>query len=55
MFKDQQLQSESIRDVMINVQDCNIEVSEFEPQSYYYVHFQTLGKGMNPLIILAMI
>ncbi len=33
--------------------DCGIVVSEFELQSGYYVHFRanTLGKGMNPLIL----
>ena len=37
---------------MANVLDCNIVVSEFEPQSCYYVHFgtNTLGKGINSLI-----
>ena len=32
--------------------DRELEISEFELQSRYYVHFQanTLGKGMNPLI-----
>ena len=36
--------------------DTEIVVSEFELQSYYYIHFQanTLGKGMNPLILPAM-
>ena len=31
-------------------------VSEFELQSRYYIHFQTntLGKGMNPLILPSM-
>ena len=31
-------------------------VREFELKSRYYVHFRanTLGKGMNPLILLAM-
>ena len=39
------------RDVMVKAL-----VSEFELQSRYYVHFwaNTLGKGMNPLIIPAM-
>ena len=34
---------------MDNVMDCSLEVSEFNPQSHYYVHFptNTLGKGMN--------
>ena len=36
--------------VVANVLDCNIVVSEFELQSCYYVHFQTLGKSVNPLI-----
>ena len=36
--------------------NCGIVVSEFELQSSYYVHFRTntLGKGMNPLILPAM-
>ena len=35
---------------------CGIVVSEFIFQSRYYVHFRanTLGKGMNPLILPAM-
>ena len=42
--------------VMVKVIDCGIVVSEFVPQSCYYVHFQanTLGKGMNPLILPTM-
>ena len=42
--------------IMVKVMDCGIVVSEFEFQLRYYVHFQanTLGKGMNPLILLAM-
>ena len=41
------------RGVMVKVMDCRIVVSEFVLQSRYYVHFQanTLGKGMNPLIL----
>ena len=41
---------------MVKVMDCGIAVSEFVLQSRYYVHFQanTLGKGMNPLILPAM-
>ena len=37
---------------MDKVVDSSIEVSEFELQSCYYVHFQTntLGKGMNSLV-----
>ena len=44
------------RGVMIKVMDCRIVISEFVLQSRYYVHFRTntLGKGMNPLILLAM-
>ena len=36
--------------------DCGIVVSEFVLQSRYDVHFRanTLGKGMNPLILPAM-
>ena len=42
--------------VMVKVMDCGIVVREFVLQSRYYVHFQanTLGKGMNPLILPAM-
>ena len=44
------------RGVMVKSMDCKIVVSEFELQSRYYAHFQanTLGKGMNPLILPAM-
>ena len=44
------------RDVMVTAIDCRIVVSEFVLQSRYYVHFRanTLGKGMNPLILPAM-
>ena len=44
------------RDVMVKAMDCGIVVCEFVLQSRYYVHFQanTLGKGMNPLILPAM-
>ena len=42
--------------VMVKVMDCKIVVSEFEFQLRYYVHFRinTLGKGMNPLILPAV-
>ena len=42
--------------VIVKVLDCGIVVSEFELQLHYYVHFQTntLGKGMNLLILPAM-
>ena len=41
---------------MVKVMDCGIVVSEFVLQSLYYVHFRanTLGKGMNHLILPAM-
>ena len=42
--------------VMFKVMDCRIIISEFELQLRYYVHFRanTIGKGMNPLILPAM-
>ena len=42
--------------VMVKAMDCGIIVSEFVLQSCYYIHFRanTLGKGMNPLILPAM-
>ena len=44
------------RGVMVKVMDNGIVVSEFVLQSRYYVLFRanTLGKGMNPLILPAM-
>ena len=44
------------RGVMVKAMDCEIVVREFVLQSRYYVHFRanTLGKGMNPLILPAM-
>ena len=44
------------RGVMVKARDCGIVVSEFIHQSRYYVHLQanTLGKGMNPLILPAI-
>ena len=43
------------RCVMVKAMDCRIVVRKFELQLPYYVHFRTntLGKGMNPLIIPA--
>ncbi len=37
------------RGVMVKAMDCGIVVSEFVPQSRYYVHFRanTPGKGMG--------
>ena len=37
---------------MVKVLDCGLKVSKFKLQSHNYVHFHfnTLGKGMNPLI-----
>ena len=42
--------------VMVKTLDCRTVVSEFKLQSSCYVHFwtNTLRKGMNPLILLAM-
>ena len=42
--------------VMVKAVDCGIVVCEFVLQSRYYVHFRanTIGKGMNPLILPAM-
>ena len=44
------------RGVMVKAMDCGIVIREFVLQSRYYVHFRanTLGKGMNPLILPAM-
>ena len=41
---------------MVKAMDWGIVVSEFVLQSRNYFHFQTntLGKGMNPLILPAM-
>ena len=42
--------------VIVKAMDCRIIVSEFVLHWHYYAHFQTntLGKGMNPLILLSM-
>ena len=44
------------RGVMVKAMGCGIVIREFVLQSRYYVHFRanTLGKGMNPLILPAM-
>ena len=44
------------RGVIVKALDCGIVVSEFELQSRYYVHFRTntIGKGMNPIILPVM-
>ena len=44
------------RGVMVKAMDCGIVVREFVLHSRYYVHFRanTLGKGMNPLILPTM-
>ena len=41
------------RGVMVKAMNCGIVVCGFVLQSRYYVHFRanTLGKGMNPLIL----
>ena len=38
--------------VMVKELDCSLQVTEFELQTYYYVHFRTntLGKGIKPLV-----
>ena len=43
--------------VMVKGLDCGIVVREFVLQSRYYIHFwaNTLGKGMNPLILPAIL
>ena len=42
--------------VRVKAMECRIRVSEFELKLCYYVHFQinTLGKGMNSLILPAI-
>ena len=42
--------------VILKAMDCGILVSEFVIQSHYYIHFRTntIGKGMNTLILPAM-
>ena len=42
--------------VMVKAMDSGITEREFVLQSCYYIHFRanTLGKGMNPLILPAM-
>ena len=47
------LNLECPRGVMVKAMNCGIVVREFVLQSRYYVHFRanTLGKGMNPLIL----
>ena len=44
------------RGVMVKTMDYGIVVSKFVLQSRYYIHCRrnTLGKGMNPLILPAM-
>ena len=41
---------------MVKAMDFGIVVCEFKLQLRYYVHFRanTIGKGINPLILLAM-
>ena len=42
--------------LMVKAMNCGFVVGEFELQSRYYVHFRanTLGKGINLLILPAM-
>ena len=44
------------RGVMVKALDCGIVVSELKLQLPYYFHFRTntLGKGMNSLILTVM-
>ena len=44
------------RGVMVKAMVCKIVTREFELQSRYYVRFRTntLGEGMNPLILPAI-
>ena len=50
------IQRGSPRGVMVKALVCGIVVREFVLQSRYHVHFRanTLGKGMNPLILPAI-
>ena len=32
---------------MVKVLDCDLSVSKFKFQSWYYIHFQSKGKSMN--------
>ena len=43
--------------IMVKALDNGIVIREFELQSCYYVYFRTntLGKGMNPLILPAQV
>ena len=52
----EKLTGRCLRGGMLKAMDCGIVVSEFVLQSRYYIHFRanTLGKGMNPLILPAM-
>ena len=42
--------------LMADMLDCDLEIRELEPHSFYYVQFwtDTFGKGMNNLILLAI-
>ena len=52
-FRELPFREECPRGVMVKAMHCGIVVREFVLQSRYYVHFRTntLGKGMNPLIL----
>ena len=52
--KDTNISKGCPRGVMVKAMDCGIIVCEFILQSRYYVRANTLGKGMNPLILPAM-
>ena len=53
LYSDYLLHVQCPRGVMVKAMHCGIVVREFVLQSRYYVHFRanTLGKGMNPLIL----
>ena len=40
----------SVRGAVVNMQDCSLEMGEFELQSHYHVHFRanTLSERYNP-------
>ena len=56
MWRIRKIVSGCPRGVMVKAMDCGIIVGEFVLQSRYYVHIRanTIGKGMNPLILPAM-
>ena len=53
IIAENRISDQSSRGLMVKAMNCGIVVREFVLQSRYYVHFRanTLGKGMNPLIL----